>query len=92
MRPDFCHIENIPPIGLSFFGLHYLQVSSPGWVVLAFDGIEEISDIVIGIFSSNSSRFFTREVLDALVGLQVDFDVDKCAVLADVSIYGRPSC
>lgn len=49
---------------------HDLDVKSPGWIVALSNGIEEITEAIIGIFLGKSCRLCNRQVFDALVGLQ----------------------
>lgn len=49
---------------------HDLDIKSPGGVVPFSNGIEQISEAIVGIFLGKSSCLFNRQVFDPLVSLQ----------------------
>lgn len=85
MWPDFCHIKDVPPVLFCLIGCHCLDISGPAWVISFCDVLEQILDIMVRVFSRNLCGLCLGEVLDALVGLQVDFDIDERSILCPIS-------
>lgn len=81
MRPHLGHIEDIPSVIFSLLRGHNLHVNIPGRIVFPLDGFEEILDQKVGVFSRHADGFFFGEVLDALGGFDVEFDVFEGAIL-----------
>lgn len=81
MRPNFGHIEDIPPIVLSLGRVHDLDIDIPDRVVAFLNGLVEILDQVVGILAADLGRFFSGHVFHAKGGLDMDFDVFKRSIL-----------
>lgn len=81
MRPHLGHIEDIPSVVFSLLGRHDLHVNIPGRIVFPLDGFKEILNEKVGIFSGHADRLFFGEVLDALSGFDMEFDVFEGAIL-----------
>jgi hypothetical protein len=81
LRPYFGHIEDVKAERFGLFGRHYLRVNGPGGEIAGFDGIVEVFGVVVWIFAGHIDGFFLGEGLDALIGLDVDFDIVEGAVL-----------
>lgn len=75
MRPDFGHVENVPPVLLSVGWVHDLNVDLPLGVVPAVNGLEHVSDHVVWVFACNAGSLLGSEVLDSLLSFDMDFDV-----------------
>jgi hypothetical protein len=84
MWPDFGHVKDIPPIRLSLGRVHDLNKDIPLGIVSSLDSLEHVPDHVIWVFTRNSSSLLCGEVLDALLGLDVNFDVLERAILEEV--------
>lgn len=85
MRPDFGHVENVPPVLLGFSWVHDLNVDIPLGIISSVNGLKHVADHVIWIFTSNFSCLLRGEVLDSLLSLDVDFDVLEGAILGKIS-------
>jgi hypothetical protein len=81
LRPHFRHVEDIPSIRLSVLGIHYLDIRSPSWIVLSLNGIKEVTDVMIRIFSSQLFSLRACKSFDSKVCLEMDFDVFECSIL-----------
>lgn len=81
VRPDFGHIEDIPPVILGLGWIHDLNKDIPRRKVLSLDGLKHITNHVVRVLTGNFSCFFPSEVLDTLPGLHVDLDVLERAIL-----------
>lgn len=77
MRPDFGHVEDIPPIFLGLGRIHDLDIDIPYRVVAFLNCFEEILDQKIGILAANRGRFLSGHVLHADRGPDMDLDVFK---------------
>jgi hypothetical protein len=74
----------IKDVGLVVLGLKRvddLRVDSPRWVVALLNGVEKIFSEVIRILTTDCGRLIVSQILDALVGLEVDLDVFEGSVL-----------
>jgi hypothetical protein len=80
MRPDLGHIEDVPAVLLCLLGLHDLEVHGPGRIVTILNRIVHISGMMVGVLSCNLICFRLREVLDALMALEVDFDINEAGL------------
>ena len=52
LGPDFCHVKNVPPVGLGIDRIHDLKISCPCGIILPFDGFEKIVDVVVRVLTS----------------------------------------
>lgn len=75
MRPDFGHIKYVPSVFLCLFGGHDLNISSPTGEVAFRDVLEKVLDIVVGILSGDLGSLCFCEVLDALIRLEMNFNI-----------------
>jgi hypothetical protein len=75
MRPNFSHVENVPPVLLSVGWVHDLNEDLPLGVVPSVNGLEHVSDHVVRVFACNAGSLLGSEILDSLLRLDVNFDV-----------------
>ena len=83
LRPDFCHVKNVPPVGLGIDRIHDLKISCPRGILLPFDGFKEILDVMVRILTSQFFSFFPGESLDSLITFEVNFHVFERSVLGN---------
>jgi enoyl-CoA hydratase/carnithine racemase len=81
MRPYARHVEDIPVILLRLLRVHHLGEDVPAGILAAFDRLEQITRVGVGVLAGQLFGFLAGQVLDALVGLEVDLDVFKRPVL-----------
>lgn len=81
MRPDFRHVEDVPPVFDSIFRRHNLNGHSPAWIFLSLDGFEKVLQYVIWIFPRHLCSFCCSEVLDSLICFDMDLHVVEGAIL-----------
>lgn len=81
MRPNLGHVENVPLVCLRILGIHYLDKHIPLGVVALLNSLKEVLSEKIGVFTRNLGGGLGVEVLDALLGLEVELDVLEAAVL-----------
>ena len=86
MGPNLGHIEDIPAVVFSLFGLHDLSIQRPSRVVAPLDSIPHIGRVEIGCFAGSAYAFGLRHALDTLIGFEVEFDINKRAVLKKESM------
>lgn len=75
VRPDFGHVEDVPPVLFRLGRIHDLNVDIPLGIVSSINSLEHISDHVVWVFACNSSGLLGSEILDSLLSLDVKFDV-----------------
>lgn len=63
MWPDFCHVNDIPTVRLSFAGVHNLEIDIPHGIIFSFDGLGHVLDIKIRVFACKSSFFLSSKIL-----------------------------
>lgn len=85
------YIEDIPLILLCVLGFYYLDRHGPAGVFTAFDSLEQIPRLVIGVLPCEFFGFLASQVLDPLVGFHVDLDVFEVTILTRVSRFGWQS-
>lgn len=85
MRPDFRHVENVPPLLLGVGWIHDLHVDVPLGIISPLNSLKHVPDHVIGILACDSSRLLCGEVFDSLLGLDVNLDVLERAILGQIS-------
>lgn len=81
VRPDFGNVEWIPTVSLCVLGLHDLDKDIPGREIAALNGLKQILSGIIGIGAFQFGSLIRLQVLDALLGLEVPFDVLELALL-----------
>ena len=83
--PDFGYIKGIEAelVRISFFGLHDLYVSFPGKFFAFLDGFPELLLRVVWVFAQSYDGFRLGELLLAVGGEKLIFDVDKFAIRID---------
>ena len=84
-RPDFGHIKGIEAelVCIGFIGLHDLDVGFPGDFLTFLDGFPELLLGVVGVLARGHDGFRLGELLLAVGGEKVIFDVDKLALRVD---------
>ena len=80
LRPDLGEVEDVPAELLGLFGGEHLDVASPGGVLAALDGVEEVLGVPIGVSGGEVAGFFVGESLVALVCLAVNLNIVEGAV------------
>ncbi len=83
VRPDLGEIERVDVVGLRFSFGHDLHADSPLGEVAVLDRPEEVALRVVRIFAAHRIGFLAREVLDALLGLEVPFDIEQLVLVVD---------
>lgn len=86
MRPNFCQIEWIDVICFSFFLRHDLDTYARLGKITLCDSINEIALRVIRILSPHLTSLFAREVLDALLGLEMPLHIKELISTVDQTI------
>jgi len=81
VRPDFGHIKNIPLVVFSILGIHDLNIDTPNRIVPAFDCVEQILQEKVWILSGHLLSFLAGEVLDTLLGFDMNLNVFERAIL-----------
>lgn len=81
MGPREGVVENIEWSVLDIFRLHNLNGEDVCREVTLFDGVEQILDMVVGLFSSESFGDIRGQCFDSAFWLVVPFDVDVASVL-----------
>jgi hypothetical protein len=84
--PDFGNIERIEAklLGIGVLWFHDLDHGGPLDFLASLDGLPEVALGVVGVFTAHPSGFFLRELLLAVLGDEVVFDVDKLALLVNL--------
>lgn len=77
MRPDLRHIKDVPAVLLGLLWLHDLEVHGPGRIVARLYRIVHVGSMIVGILSGDFFSLLLGKVFDALLGLKMDFDIDK---------------
>jgi hypothetical protein len=88
MWPDLGGIEDIDVVRFRFLRCHDLYAECPGWEVASLDCIPHIFGMVVRFLSGKLLRLGDGHRLDTLVGMKVEFDIDKRAILF-VSLAGK---
>lgn len=81
MRPDFRHIEDIPPIVFCLLRGHDLHVNVPEGAIALLNSLKEILDQEVRVLSSDLGRLVHGKILDALSSLDMYLHVFEGAVL-----------
>lgn len=74
MRPHLGHIENVPSVLVAIVDGHNLHVQRPRSATTLSDVLEEIFSSVVRVGGLQSISFTCSEVLDSLVGLEVQLN------------------
>jgi hypothetical protein len=82
MRPHFGGVENIDMVVLSLPGGHDLHAERPRWKVAPLDRVPHIRRVVVGVFAGELFGLGDRHRLHALVGSQVELDIDERVILS----------
>lgn len=83
LRPDLGDIERIVFVGLGLLVRHDLDVHVPRRELALLDGVEQIANGVVGVGAGELVSLFSRQVLDALSGLEVELAVVSFALVVD---------
>src|SRR5258708_30372215 len=83
MRPDLGKVEGVEVISLCLQFRHDLNREAPLRIVAFLDSLKEILGRVIRIRTRELNRLFPREILNALLGLQVEFHPDALVPRVD---------
>lgn len=86
VRPHLGHIKDVPLVGFGVLWIHGLDVNAPDGIVLSLDGLVQVLQEEVWILSGDSGGFLLREILDALLGLDVHFDVFERAILGPSAV------
>lgn len=78
--PDAGDVKNIPAVSFRLLWIHGLEVHRPGGVVPLLNGIVQVLDMVVRLFSRQLDSFIRLKVLDASVRLEMDLDIFEGAV------------
>jgi hypothetical protein len=54
VRPSICAVKDVNGRRVDLFGLHHLDAHRPSRIVSPVDGIEEVLDVVIGLFAGET--------------------------------------
>ncbi|OQC60855.1 MAG: hypothetical protein BWX50_01675 [Euryarchaeota archaeon ADurb.Bin009] len=81
--PDFGEVEGVVGHGLCLFFGHHLDVHRPAGEVALPDALEEVALMALAVFCDDRLGFLVGQVLDALPGLQVEFDPDAFVFRVD---------
>jgi hypothetical protein len=65
------------------FFTHDLDIELPFREIAAGDRVMEVAAMKVAVHSGNLARFFIAQALDALFGLEVEFDPNALAFLID---------
>ena len=74
LRPGLREVERVEAVGLRVLIRHDLHRDIPLREITVLDRLEEILAVRIGILTRNAGRLLVREVLDALLGVEVVLD------------------
>lgn len=83
MRPDLCHVENVPSILFRLVGLHGLDVEGSGGKVAFLNRPKEVIAVIIWVVSRKFVRVRLLEVFNTLVRLEMELDVGEASVVID---------
>lgn len=86
MRPHLGHIKAVPLVGFGVLWIHDLGVDVPDGIDLNLDGLVQVLQEEVWVLSGDSGGCLLREVLDALLGLDVHFDVFERAILVPSAV------
>lgn len=81
MRPDLCHIEDIPSELFCLGRIHHLHIDVPDRMVARLDGLKQVLDEVVRILARNLDRLFSGHVLNAESRLDMDLDIFERTIL-----------
>lgn len=98
--PDLRQIKDRERQLFSLLGGHDLNVTSPRRVIPLFNSVKQILLCMVRVLTGQFDRLVVCQVLDSLIGYQVDLDIDKVSLVVDplvgvarvavhVSIAGR---
>lgn len=80
LRPRLGEVKHIPSVFGCVFRIHDLHRDCPGRVVTTFDGIVEVSCLVVWVCGTS---FIPAQVLDTLVRPHVNLDVFERSIGGD---------
>ena len=75
MRPDLGHVEDVKRGSRNVVWMNGLHVHVPRGEVARFDGALEIHKVPVGLGSRQFSAFSVGEVMDALIGDEMNADI-----------------
>ncbi len=73
LRPDLGHVEGIVLVGAGLGLAHDLDRQRPFREIAGFDRREEIAPVALAIVGDDRGGFLVGQVLDALLGAEVEF-------------------
>jgi hypothetical protein len=79
--PDAGIVEDVPAVGLGIFGIHDLEVHSPGWVVALFNGVIHILDVVVWLFARETYSVGRIHGDITGIGLEMYLDVLEAPIV-----------
>ena len=79
MWPDLREIERVNVVGVRILFVHDLHVQRPARELAALDRLVQVAMMGLAILADQGFRFLIREVLDALLGLEVNFTQNACS-------------
>lgn len=77
MRPDLGDIEGIVLELLGLVEGHHLDVHRPAGELAGLDPVVQVPDAIVGIAAGQLIGGLHVQILDALIGLQMEFGVDR---------------
>jgi hypothetical protein len=75
VRDDLSHVKDVELVGFSSFFGNELDIPCPRWEVALLNVLEQILLREIFISTCHCCRFFGSKIFNALVGLEVIFDI-----------------
>jgi hypothetical protein len=81
LRDGLGCIKDVRLVVLGLKRVDDLCVDIPRWVVALLNGVEKILSEVIRVLTTDCGRLIVSQILDALVGLEVNLDVFEGSVL-----------
>ena len=81
VRPSESVVKDVDGCIFDFLRLDHLDINSPGREITILDGVEQVLDMVVGLCASQIQSSIGIHGLDALVGLEVPFDIDVASIL-----------
>lgn len=81
IRPSVRAVKDVNGRRVDLLRLHHLHAHRPSRIIAPVDGIEEVLDVVIGLFAGETDGRLGVHGFDSVVGLEVPLDVDIASIL-----------
>ena len=81
--PDFGEVEGVVGHALRLFFGHHLDEHRPAGEIAPLDALKQVTLVALAVFGDDRLGLLIGQVLDALLGMQVEFDPDAFVFRVD---------